>query len=141
MVRARGVTFVGRTFVVVTFACASCACTGRVIYDDVDTGADDADVADTIDAAPEIHYDAQIYPSTPPPPGTYSAGGGICPYVACGPNSICDEVSGWCCGGRWAKGACKCGDEDGCAPPAVCCPIDGGGAHCVASVAACPGAR
>jgi hypothetical protein len=120
---------------------ATCGCSARFIYDDVDAG--DTGV-DANDGAIDVVYDAQIRTATPPPPHTYSPNGGLCPFAPCGPNSVCDEVSGWCCGGRWIGGACKCGDDDGCMPPSVCCPASGGPAGagaCVASVGLCPGAH
>ena len=139
MVTARAASVLVLVLVLV-LACSGCA--GRFVYDDVDGG--DASIDTGTDAAVDVVYEAQVRTATPPPHGTYSPNGGFCPFVACGPNAICDEVSGWCCGGRWVLGECKCGDSDGCAPPSVCCPAAGGPAGagaCVASVAACPGAR
>jgi len=123
-------------------AAAACGCSARFIYDDVDAAADSG--VDANDGAVDVVYEAQVRYATPPPPGTYSPNGGLCPFAPCGPNSVCDEVSGWCCGGRWIGGACKCGDDVGCTPPAVCCPPTGGPAGagvCVANVGLCPGAH
>lgn len=123
-------------------AAGASACSGRFVYDDADAG--DASL-DGGDAPSDVEADTHEVLVGVPPAGTYRpTNGGRCPFSTCGPNAICDELTGFCCGGRWVDDACKCGDDDGCTPPSVCCPAAGGpegAGACVARVDLCPGAH
>lgn len=89
-------------------------------------------------------FDAATYQGfTPPIVGEYPPNGpGVCIYSGCFVNGSCDPESGWCCSGKPRKGACTCGADAGCVPPAICCAVPGElEMRCVATPDDCPGVR
>ena len=133
-----------------TFAVTFAACSGRYIDDDpVDAGADTTPAIDTttiadvvdLEAADAWHkrFDAPFDPHDPPAEGAFPAPGGLCPEASCPAHTACDEVTGWCCAGRWREGRCTCGAGLGCAASEVCCLADAAAASpsCVASAVSC----
>jgi len=60
-------------------------------------------------------------------------------YCADVMGASCDLASGWCCAGTLKMGRCMCGQELGCQPPAICCPLAGQQDYsCVPNISACP---
>ncbi len=66
----------------------------------VDAGTDAEDAFPIWDAEPFDGYDDPVPDEYPPQSGK------PCPYTNCGPNSVCDFDTGWCCGGKGKNGAC-----------------------------------